>query len=70
MQVIDVALDNDKAINSSFSSRIGNTFIVSESGKGHLNFGDYKPGNSLGSGVYGSGGFRGARYLYELWTSL
>ena len=55
VQVIDVALDNDKAINSSFSSRIGNTFIVSESGKGHLNFGDYKPGNSLGSGVYGSG---------------
>ena len=70
VQVIDVALDNDKAINSSFSSRIGNTFIVSESGKGHLRFGDYKPVNSLGSSVYGSGASGAARYLYELWTSL
>nr|WP_255617113.1 type II and III secretion system protein [Synechococcus sp. MU1650] len=34
---------------------MGNTFIVSDSGKGHLNFGDYKPGGSDGTGLYGEG---------------
>ena len=55
VQIISVSLDNEKSIDSSFSSRMGNTFIVSESGKGHVNFGDYKPGNVQGGGVYGEG---------------
>lgn len=55
VQIISVSLDNDKSIDSSFSSRMGNTFIVSESGSGHLNFGDYKPGGPIGGGVYGEG---------------
>ena len=32
-------LDNDQLIDSSFSARMGNTFVVSESGKGFMNFG-------------------------------
>jgi len=55
VQLISVSLDNDKSMDASFSSRMGNTFIVSESGKGHLNFGDYKPGNPRGGGIYGEG---------------
>jgi len=31
---------------------MGNTFIVSESGKAFMNFGDYKPGSSRGVGNY------------------
>ena len=34
------------AIDSSFSAKIGDTFIVSESGKAHMNFGAYKPGGN------------------------
>ncbi|WP_226397431.1 general secretion pathway protein GspD [Synechococcus sp. MU1650] len=55
VQIISVKLDNEKTLESSFSSRMGNTFIVSDSGKGHLNFGDYKPGGSDGTGLYGEG---------------
>ena len=55
VQLISVKLDNDMSIDSSFSSRIGDTFIVSDSGKGHLNFGEYKPGNAQGGGIYGQG---------------
>lgn len=55
VQIISVSLDNDKVIDSSFSARMGNTFIVSESGKGHINFGDYKPGGAEGGGIYGQG---------------
>ena len=32
VQILSVTLDNDKSINSSFSSRIGDTFIVSDNG--------------------------------------
>ena len=55
VQIISVSLDNDKTFDSSFSSRMGNTFIVSDSGKGHINFGDYKPGSFEGTGLYGEG---------------
>jgi len=55
VQLISVNLDSNKFLDSSFSSRMGSTFIVSDSGKGHLNFGDYKPGTPRGSGVYGQG---------------
>ena len=58
VQIISVALDNNKTIDSSFSSRIGNTFLVSESGNAHINFGDYKPGGSAeGAGVYDGFGY-------------
>ncbi|AII48242.1 hypothetical protein KR52_03610 [Synechococcus sp. KORDI-52] len=55
VQIINVDLDNDKRIDSSFSSRMGNTFIVSDKGKAFINFGDYKPGGVEGTGIYGSG---------------
>ena len=55
VQIISVSLDNDKTFESSFSSRMGNTFIVSDSGKGHINFGDYMPGGTDGTGIYGEG---------------
>ena len=53
IQILNVTLENDSTIDSSFSSKIGNTFIVSESGKAHINFGKYKPGSAVGgSGLY------------------
>ena len=52
VQILSVSLDNDKTINSSFSSRIGDTFIVSENGNAHMNFGKYKPSSQSGTGVY------------------
>ena len=58
VQILSVSLDNDKSINSSFSSRIGDTFIVSENGNANLNFGEYKPSASDGAGVYsGNSGY-------------
>ena len=46
-------LDNDASIDSSFSAKIGDKFIVSQSGKAHMNFGAYKPGGAAeGTGVY------------------
>ena len=55
VQILNIDLKNDKSIDASFSARIGNTFIVSESGKAFMNFGDYKPGNSRGTGLLGRG---------------
>ena len=52
VEILDISLDNDKTINSSFSSRIGDTFVVSEGGNAHLNFGQYKPSPSSGTGIY------------------
>ena len=53
VQILNVSLDNDSTIDSSFSAKIGNTFIVSQSGKAHMNFGAYKPGGpALGAGTY------------------
>ena len=50
---MNVTLENEATIDSSFSSKIGNKFIVSESGKAHVNFGKYKPGSALeGNGLY------------------
>ena len=43
VQLISVSFDSDKFLDSSFSSRMGSTFIVSDSGKGHLNFGQPSP---------------------------
>ena len=55
VQILNVNLANDRFLDASFSARMGDTFIVSESGKGHLNFGQYKPGGLAGSGFYGQG---------------
>lgn len=55
VQILNVNLENDRFLDSSFSARMGDTFIVSDSGKGHLNFGQYKPGGPAGSGSYGQG---------------
>ena len=52
VQILNVTLDNDASIDSSFSAKIGDTFIVSQSGKAHMNFGKYKPGGAAGTGVY------------------
>jgi len=58
VQILNVTLDNDASLDSSFSAKIGDKFIVSESGKAHMNFGDYKPGSSL----LGAGNYDGSEY--------
>ncbi len=55
VQILNVNLNNDELLDSSFSARMGDTFIVSDSGTGHLNFGQAKPGGTAGSGLYGQG---------------
>jgi len=58
MQILNVNLDNDANIDSSFSAKIGDAFIVSESGKAHMNFGANKPGSALGgTGMYSGDGY-------------
>ena len=57
VQILSVTLNNDKSIDSSFSARMGDTYIVSQSGKAHLNFGQFKPGNPSGTGVYKDGDY-------------
>ena len=53
VQILNVSLENNATFDSSFSSKIGNTFIVSQSGKAHMNFGNYKPGRAKeGTGFY------------------
>ena len=59
VQILNVSLDNDSTIDSSFSAKIGNTFIVSQSGKAHMNFGAYKPGGP----TLGAGTFNGSEYV-------
>ena len=58
VQILNVDLTNDKTINSSFSARIGDNFIVSESGQAYFNFGKFKPGNSSGTGTFSGEGFK------------
>ncbi len=55
VQILNVDLLNDKQIDASFSSRIGNTFIVSEGGKAFMNFGSNRPGSSAGTGTLSDG---------------
>ena len=52
VQILSVDLDNSKTVNTSFSSRIGDNFIVSENGNAYMNFGKYKPSSASGTGVY------------------
>ena len=55
VQILNIDLLNNKSIDTSFSAQIGDTFLVSESGKAFMNFGSQKPGNSAGTGVVGNG---------------
>ena len=55
VQILNVNLNNDELLDSSFSARMGDAFIVSDSGTAHLNFGQYKPGGTSGTGRYGQG---------------
>ena len=57
VQILNVSLNNDKSVDSSFSARMGDTYIVSQSGKAHMNFGRYKPGNTSGTGIYEDGDY-------------
>ena len=57
VQILTVSLNNDKTIDASFSARMGDTYIVSQSGQAHMNFGQYKPGNSSGTGIYADGDY-------------
>ena len=55
VQILNVSLGNDKSIDASFSARMGDTYVVSESGQAYMNFGRYKPGDVTGTGVYSEG---------------
>lgn len=55
VQILNIDLLNDKSIDSSFSARLGDTFIVSESGRAFMNFGAYRPGNKDGTGLLAKG---------------
>ena len=55
VQILNIDLNNIKGVDSSFSAKLGNTFIVSENGQAFMNFGDYRPGNSDGTGLLGNG---------------
>ena len=56
VQILNVDLTNEKSIDSSFSARIGNKFIVNESGRAYVNFGKYRPGSSSGTGLFNGNG--------------
>ena len=56
VQILSVRLTNSQSVDSSFSARMGDTFVVSQNGNAHLNFGRYKPGNTAGTGVYDPAG--------------
>ena len=57
VQILNVDLTNAKSINASFSAKLGNSFLVSESGRAFMNFGDSKPGGRSGAGIYKGGEF-------------
>ena len=51
VQILNIDLENDATIDSSFSARFGNTFLVSQNGRAYMNFGENKPGGRDGTGV-------------------
>ena len=76
VKILNIDLENDTSIDNSFSTRIGNTFIVNDSGQALINFGTLKPpGKGLGSGKFdGSGtpltavtpfGFPNSKQLFQ-----
>ena len=56
VQILSVTLTNDKTIDASFSARMGDKYMVSESGKAYMNFGQYRPGSRSGTGLIQEGG--------------
>ncbi|WP_295458671.1 type II and III secretion system protein [Synechococcus sp. UW140] len=57
VKILNIDLENDSSIDNSFSTRIGNTFIVNDSGQALINFGTLKPaGKGLGSGKFDGSG--------------
>lgn len=57
VKILNIDLENDTSIDNSFSARIGNTFIVNNSGQALVNFGTLKPpGENLGSGKFDGSG--------------
>ena len=76
VKILNIDLDNATSIDNSFSTRIGNTFMVNDSGQALINFGTLKPpGKGLGSGKFdGSGtpltavtpfGFPNSKQLFQ-----
>ena len=57
VQILNVDLTNEKSIDASFSAKLGNSFLVSESGRAFMNFGNSKPGGRSGAGIYKGGEF-------------
>ncbi len=51
VQILNIDLENDATIDSSFSARFGNAFLVSQGGRAYMNFGENKPGGSDGTGI-------------------
>ena len=56
VQVLNVDLTNQKSIDASFSAKLGDAFIVSDSGRAYMNFGKFRPGGSKGTGVFNGEG--------------
>ncbi len=57
VKILNIDLENDTSIDNSFATRIGNTFIVNDSGQALVNFGMLKPpGEGLGSGKFDGSG--------------
>lgn len=57
VKILNIDLENDTSVDNSFSTRIGNTFIVNDSGQALVNFGTLKPpGKGLGSGKFDGSG--------------
>jgi len=57
VKILNIDLENDSSIDNSFSTRIGNTFIVNNSGQALVNFGTLKPpGKDLGTGKFDGSG--------------
>ncbi|MCP9925466.1 general secretion pathway protein GspD [Synechococcus lacustris C3-12m-Tous] len=57
VKILNIDLENDTSMDNSFATRIGNTFIVNDSGQALINFGTLKPpGEGLGSGKFDGSG--------------
>lgn len=57
VKILNIDLEDDTSVDNSFSTRIGNTFIVNDSGQALVNFGTLKPpGENLGSGKFDGSG--------------
>jgi len=55
VQILNIDLENNMSIDSSFSALIGNAFLVNQGGKAFMNFGQNKPGGSDGTGIIQDG---------------